>query len=78
MTKRVKRLIKQREGLLEQAMKHQQKIETEKGRKNTTHEYWRGEMERFRKQAEERDKLLKKQFKKGIKDLKSGRVRRVA
>lgn len=33
MTKRIKRLIKQREGLLEQVRKHQQKIETKKRKK---------------------------------------------
>ena len=64
MTKRIKRLMKQKKSLLEQVRKHQQKIETEKGKKDTTHEYWEGEKERFLKQAEERAKLIRKLSKK--------------
>ena len=60
MAKRKKRLIKQEKGLLRQAEKHQIKLETESGRKDTTHEYWKGEKERFLKRAEERKKLLEK------------------
>ena len=66
MNKRIKRLIKQQEGLLEQAKKHQQKIDTEKGRKDTTHEYWEGEKVRFLKQAEERAKMIEKLTKKKV------------
>lgn len=60
MVNRKKRLIEQEKGLLKQAEKHKEKIETEEGRKDTTHEYWLGEIERFEKRAEERRKMLKK------------------
>ena len=41
--KRDKRLKKQEEGLLKQAEMHRIKVETQKGRKDTTHDYWLGE-----------------------------------
>lgn len=62
--KRKKRLIKQEQGLLKQAEKHREKIETEKGRKDTTHEYWEKEVKRYEEQAKERAKLLEKLIKK--------------
>ena len=58
--KREKRLEKQRDGLLEQVEKHKIKLETEKGDKDTTPEYWIAEMERFRKRAKQREKMLEK------------------
>lgn len=62
--KRKKRLIKQKESLLKQAQRHLEKAKTEIGRKDTTKGYWIAEAERFKKQAEERDKILKKLEKK--------------
>ena len=60
MTKREKRLIKQEEGLLNQAEKHRQTIEEGSGRKDTTHDYWENEIIEFERRAEERRKLLEK------------------
>jgi len=60
MAKRIKRLVKRKEGLLRQATLHQLKIDTQKGRKDTTHSYWAGEKGRFLKQAGNIDKLMKK------------------
>ncbi|MBI2047203.1 hypothetical protein HYT26_03510 [Candidatus Pacearchaeota archaeon] len=60
MASRKKRLIKQIDGLIKQAEKHKEKIETEKGEKDTTPAYWAGEKERYEKQAEERAEILKK------------------
>lgn len=64
MGKREKRLIKQIESLKKQAEKHRKKIETEKGRKDTTHDYWRAEIEEYEKQADERKEILGKLKKK--------------
>jgi hypothetical protein len=66
--KRKKRLKKQEEGLLEQAQKHLIKTETEIGRKDTTKDYWLGEAERFKKQAEVRAEMLEKLQKKKSKE----------
>jgi len=60
MAKRKKRLIKQEKGLLRQAERHRLKLITEKGRKDTTHEYWRKEILKFEEQAKERAGLLQK------------------
>ena len=60
MTKRKKRLMKQIDGLRRQAEKHKEKIETEEGRKDTTHDYWKVEIKEYEKQAEERESMLKK------------------
>jgi ppGpp synthetase/RelA/SpoT-type nucleotidyltranferase len=60
MAKRQKRLRKQIEGLERQAERHKVKIETEVGRKDTTHEYWEEEIERFEKRKKEREAMLKK------------------
>ena len=57
---RKKRLIKQRESLLERAKEHRLKAETEKGRKDTTPDYWLGEAERFEEQAKKKNEILKK------------------
>jgi len=57
---REKRLKKQEKSLLERAEEHRIKAETEKGRKDTTQEYWLGEAERFEKQAAERLEILKR------------------
>jgi len=54
---RKKRLMKQIDGLMKQAEKHKEKIETEK---DTTPTYWAGEKERYERQAEERAEILKK------------------
>lgn len=64
MTSRKKRLIKQKESLLERAEEHRIKAKTGSGRKDTTRAYWIGEAERFEKQAKEREELLKKLKKK--------------
>lgn len=58
MAKRKKRLIKQIEGLRKQVEKHKEKLESEKGRKDTTKDYWMMEIEEYEKQAVEREKLL--------------------
>ena len=64
MVKREKRLGKQEESLLKQAEKHRIKAMTQKGRKDTTHEYWLGEAKRFEEQARKRAEMLKKLKKK--------------
>lgn len=64
MVKRKKRLKKQEESLLKQAEKHRIKAETERGRKDITHEYWLSEAERFEKRAEQRAEMLRKLRKK--------------
>jgi len=64
MTSRKKRLIKQKESLLERAQEHRIKAETFMVKKDTLPGYWLGEAERFEKQAKEREELLKKVKKK--------------
>ena len=64
MAKRKKRLEKQYFGLLRQVKKHKQKLKQETGRKDTTHDYWKKEIEGFAKQAKERVKFLEKKKKK--------------
>jgi len=61
---RKKRLIKKRESLLKRAKEHRIKLETEKGQKDTTPEYWLGEAERFEEQAKDVVEILKKLKKK--------------
>lgn len=63
MAKRKIRLMKQEKGLLEQAKKHRLKLETEKGNKDTTHDYWRAEIERFEKQARKKAEKLERLIK---------------
>jgi len=60
MAKREKRLKKQEKSLLDQAKKHKIKAEIEKGRKDTTRDYWLGEAERFELRAKQRAEILKK------------------
>lgn len=60
MSKRKKRLEKQKEGLLKQAEKHRLRAETERGRKDTTKDYWIGEVERFERRAKQRGEILRK------------------
>jgi hypothetical protein len=62
--KRKKRLKKQEQGLLMQIKKHQKKLKTEKGKKDTTHDYWLKEIERFKQRAKERTKKLQELHKK--------------
>jgi len=57
---RERKLIRQRESLLERAKEHRIKAETEKGGKDTTPDYWRREAERFEEQAGKKVKLIKK------------------
>lgn len=64
MVKRIKRLEKQEKGLLEQAIKHRIKAETEIGNKDTTRDYWLEEARRFEEQARKRARLIKKLIKK--------------
>jgi len=58
MAKRKKRLEKQIKGLRKQIEKHKEKLENEAGRKETTPEYWRGEIERFEEQKPNLDTCL--------------------
>ena len=57
---RKKRLIKQRESLLERAKEHRIKAETMQGKKDTTKDYWLREAERFEEQARVKDEMLEK------------------
>jgi len=59
MAKRNKRLKKQMDGLEKQAERHRGKIVNEEGKKDTTHDYWEGEIERFDMQRKEREKILR-------------------
>ena len=60
--KHMKKLRKKRiESVEKQITKHEEKIEQEKGRKDTTKDYWRKEIdEKFLKQKEENEKYLDK------------------
>lgn len=62
MAKRSKRLKKQILGLQKQIKKHELKILTERGRKDTTHGYWESEiLNKFNPQILQRKiKLLRK------------------
>lgn len=60
MGKREKRLRKQIQGLKEQIEKHKEKLLNEQGRKDTTHDYWRKEIEQFEEQVKEREERLRK------------------
>ncbi len=57
--KRKKRLMKQIEGLNLQKTKHLLKVETEEGSKDTTPEYWKGEIEEFEYQKNKKENKLK-------------------
>ena len=59
MVKRGKRLKKAIESLEYQKQVHAQKIETEKGRKDTTKDYWRKELEKFEREIEKKKRKLK-------------------
>ena len=58
--KRMKKLRKKRiKSLQKQVNKHKEKIKVEKGRKDTTKDYWRKEIdEKFLKQIEEDENYL--------------------
>jgi hypothetical protein len=73
MVKRKKRLKKQIEGLEKQAEKHREKIKTEKGKKDTTKDYWEEEIEKLEKRKKEREEILKRLARKG--DLKLNKKR---
>ena len=60
MAKRKKRIEKQIQGLEKIKEKHLEKLESEPGRKDTTHEYWIGEIEEFDRQIKEKIEKLKK------------------
>ena len=60
MVKRKKRLKKQIIGLEKQAEKHRDKILFEKGKKDTTRDYWRDEIEELERRKKEREKILEK------------------
>jgi len=60
MAKRVKRLERKIEGLKRQEQKHLFKLEQEQGRKDTTPDYWRGEIFRFKQQRKIVEEKLKK------------------
>jgi len=57
MGKREKRLKKQEESLLKQAERHRIKAETEKGRLDTTREYWLEEARGYEEEANKRREL---------------------
>jgi len=59
-SKRKKRLKKQAEGLEIQARKHDFKIKTYKGKKDTTKGYWESEAEMLRNEKLKRRSLLKR------------------
>jgi len=52
MVKREKRIEKQIEGLKEIRDEHKNKLRFEKGQKDTTHDYWKKEIEGFNEQIE--------------------------
>ncbi|MDO8460088.1 MAG: hypothetical protein Q7S74_03195 [Nanoarchaeota archaeon] len=56
----IKRMVKKIEGLKRQEKKHLLKLEHEVGKKDTTADYWRGEIERFREQRKIVEGKLKK------------------
>ena len=60
MAKQKKRLEKQIVGLTKQSQAHAHKIKNEKGRLETTPEYWRKEKEGYDKQIKEKLEKLKK------------------
>jgi peptidoglycan hydrolase CwlO-like protein len=60
MAKRKKRLEKQIKGIQEQIEKHERKLKGEKGRKDTTKDYWKKEITKLEEKALERSKLVKK------------------
>ncbi|MEK6914783.1 MAG: hypothetical protein AABW83_03985 [Nanoarchaeota archaeon] len=51
--------MKQIEGLNLQKTKHLLKVETEEGSKDTTPEYWKGEIEEFEYQKNKKENKLK-------------------
>ena len=61
--KRMKKLREKRiESVKKQINKHEDKIENQKGRKDTTKDYWRKEIdEKFLKKLEEDEKYLEDQ-----------------
>ena len=59
MLKRGKILKNTIESLEYQKQLHPQKIETEKGRKDTTKDYWRKELEKFEREIEKKKRKLK-------------------
>lgn len=61
MVKRDKRLEKAIESLEKQKRMHLEKIATEKGRKDTTRDYWLKEVEKFEKEIEKKKKQLGRQ-----------------
>jgi len=65
--KRIKRLGKGVEGLNEQREKHLWKVDHEKGRKDTTPDYWKAEAEEYKRQADEKLDKIKKLRKKKVK-----------
>jgi len=60
MVKRKKRLEKQIIGIEKQIGKHKKKMRIGEFEKDTTMDYWDGEIERFKEQAKKRKKILKK------------------
>ena len=64
MGKRKKRLEKQIEGLNKQIEKHLEKLSSEKGRKDTTPEYWEKEIRlKFEARKKDREKKLERKKK---------------
>lgn len=61
---RIRKLMKQKESLLERAKEHREKAAMQKGRKSTTPDYWIKEAKGFEKQAEDTDNLIEKLSKK--------------
>ena len=63
MAKRKKRLKRQIEGLNKAIEKHEEKLRTLKGRQDTTHDYWEGEIKRLGIKREDREGKLKRKKK---------------
>ena len=60
MVKREKRLRKSIESLPKLIKEHKEKIGSEEGRKDTTHDYWRDEIEDFEKEIEKKEEILRR------------------
>lgn len=57
--RKIKRLKKSAESLAKRREEHLLKAENEKGRLDTTPEYWRGEARRFEEMSEEKENKAK-------------------
>lgn len=61
MNKRQRKQIAKRiEGYKKQILKHEEKIKTIAGRKDTTHDYWKKEIEQMKKEKNELEEKTEK------------------